>query len=296
MPESEKGAHHVIGDILLDTLTDGIKLLPFLLITYLIMEHIEHKTSRKTRQIMKSAGKWGPVLGGALGAFPQCGFSAAASNLYAGRVITLGTLAAVFLSTSDEMLPILISEKVGADTIFRILAVKIFIGVLSGIFIDLFYRKQKGEDTEELRIEHMCEHQHCNCEKESILKSAFNHTIQIFFFIMIISLALNLLIYFVGEERLAMLISGTSVLGPVIAGVVGLIPNCASSVVLTQLYLEGLLGAGSMLAGLLAGSGVGLLVLYRVNDNLKENFKITAMLYVTGVLTGILIEMWGISF
>ena len=286
----------MIRDILLDTLTDGIKLLPFLFITYLIMENIEHKTSQKTRQIMKSSGKWGPALGGALGVFPQCGFSAAASNLYAGRVITMGTLAAVFLSTSDEMLPILISEKVNAGTIFRILAVKVLVGISAGFLIDMFHRKQKGTDTEELRIEHICEHQHCNCEKESVFQSALHHTVQIFLFILAISLILNLLIYFAGEERLAMLVSGNPILGTMAAGLVGLIPNCASSVVLTQLYLEGLLGAGAMLAGLLAGSGIGLLVLYRVNDDMKENIRITVMLYAIGVLAGIFIEMCGMTF
>ena len=245
---------------------------------------------------MKSSGKWGPALGGALGVFPQCGFSAAASNLYAGRVITMGTLAAVFLSTSDEMLPILISEKVSAGTIFRILAVKVFVGILAGFLIDLLHRRQKGTDTEELRIEHICEHQHCNCEKESVFQSALRHTVQIFLFILVISLALNLLIHFAGEERLAMLVSGNPVLGTMAAGLVGLIPNCASSVVLTQLYLEGLLGAGAMLAGLLAGSGIGLLVLYRVNDDMKENIRITVMLYATGVLAGIFIEMSGMTF
>lgn len=286
----------MIFDILLDTLLDAVKLLPFLFITYLIMESIEHRTSQKTRRIMKNSGKWGPVLGGALGMFPQCGFSAAASNLYAGRVITLGTLAAVFLSTSDEMLPILISEKTGPGTIIRILAVKVFIGIAAGLLIDLFHRRQKKAVDDELRINHICEHEHCNCGEESIFKSAIKHTVQIFLFIVAVSFVLNLLIQFVGEERLAALVSGNSVLGPVIAGLVGLIPNCASSVVLTQLYLEGLLGAGAMLAGLLAGAGVGLLVLYRVNDNVKENIRITVMLYMTGVLSGILIEMSGIVF
>lgn len=286
----------MIFDILLDTLLDAVKLLPFLFITYLIMESIEHRTSQKTRRIMKNSGKCGPVLGGALAMFPQCGFSAAASNLYAGRVITLGTLAAVFLSTSDEMLPILISEKTGPGTIIRILAVKVFIGIAAGLLIDLLHRRQKKAVDDELRINHICEHEHCNCGEESIFKSAIKHTVQIFLFIVAVSFVLNLLIQFVGEERLAALVSGNSVLGPVIAGLVGLIPNCASSVVLTQLYLEGLLGAGAMLAGLLAGAGVGLLVLYRVNDNVKENIRITVMLYMTGVLSGILIEMSGIFF
>ncbi|MCM1135123.1 MAG: arsenic efflux protein [Clostridium sp.] len=286
----------MILDILWDTILDGIKLLPFLFITYLIMEHIEHKASQGTQRVMKNSGKWGPVLGGTLGIVPQCGFSAAAANLYAGRVITMGTLAAVFLSTSDEMLPILVSEQVSFWTIFKILLSKAAIGIFVGFLVDLIHRKQKGTDKEELRIEYVCEHQHCNCGEESILKSAFNHTFQVFAFILIISFLFNLGIQFAGEERLAVLVSGNYILGPVIAGLVGLIPNCASSVILTQLYLKGLLGAGAMLAGLLAGSGTGLLVLYRVNDNGKENLKITALLYGVGVLAGIAAEMMGIVF
>ncbi|MDE7286288.1 MAG: arsenic efflux protein [Lachnospiraceae bacterium] len=283
-------------DIIIDTLSDGIKLLPFLFVTYLIMEYIEHKTSRKARQVMKRSGKWGPVIGGILGIVPQCGFSTAASNLYAGRIITLGTLSAVFLSTSDEMLPILISQKAPANTIFRILLVKAAAGVLAGLVIDFMIQVKKGMEQEELRIEHMCDHQHCHCGEGKIVKSAVSHTLQIFVFIILISFLLNLLIGYVGEDMLAAFISEKSVLGPVVAGLIGLIPNCASSVVLTQLYLEGVLGAGSMIAGLLAGSGVGLLVLYRVNDNLKENIRITLMLYGIGVVMGILIEMTGFVF
>lgn len=283
-------------DIIIDTLSDGIKLLPFLFITYLVMESIEHKTSQKTRQIMKKSGKWGPVMGGILGIVPQCGFSTAASNLYAGRIITLGTLTAVFLSTSDEMLPILISQKAPSHTILRILLVKAAVGILAGAVIDLLMQAKKGAQQEELRIEHMCDHQHCHCGEGKIIKSAVSHTLQIFSFIVLISFLLNLLIGYVGEDILAAFISEKSVLGPMVAGLIGLIPNCASSVVLTQLYLEGVLSAGSMTAGLLAGSGVGLLVLYRVNDDLKENIKITLMLYSIGVVSGILIEMTGLVF
>lgn len=283
-------------DIIIDTLSDGIKLLPFLFITYLVMEYIEHKTSRKTQQVMKKSGKWGPVIGGILGIVPQCGFSTAASNLYAGRIITLGTLTAVFLSTSDEMLPILISQKASSHTILRILLMKAAVGILAGVVIDLLIRAKKGIEQEELRIEHMCDHQHCHCGEGKIIKSAVSHTLQIFAFIVLISFLLNLLIGYVGEDMLASFISERAILGPVVAGLIGLIPNCASSVVLTQLYLEGVLSAGSMIAGLLAGSGVGLLVLYRVNDNLKENIKITLMLYGIGVLSGILIEMTGLVF
>lgn len=278
------------------TLIDNIKLLPFLFITYLVMECIEHKTSDKTEEMIRKSGRFGPVIGGVLGVVPQCGFSAAASNLYAGRIITLGTLFAIFLSTSDEMLPILISEQVSTGTIVKILAVKALIGVLAGFVIDLFIRKGQGKDEEELRIEHMCDHENCHCGEGKIFRSAVSHTLQIFLFILIISFLLNLGIEYVGEDTLAGLISSSKFFGPVLAGLVGLIPNCAASVVITQLYLSGVLGAGAMMAGLLVGSGVGLLVLFRVNDDLKENLKITGMLYVIGVLAGIAIELLGIVF
>ncbi|MDE6203023.1 MAG: arsenic efflux protein [Lachnospiraceae bacterium] len=286
----------MIQDAALDTLKDGIRLLPFLFITYLVMEYIEHKTSDRTRQIMKKSGKLGSVFGGLLGIVPQCGFSAAASNLYAGRIITLGTLLAVFLSTSDEMLPILISEQAPVHTIVKILAVKAVIGILAGILTDFFIHRKKKDIKEEMRIEHMCDHQHCHCAENKILKSALNHTLQIFIFIVVITFLLNLLIGCIGEERLASVILGKSVFGPAIAGLVGLIPNCASSVVLTQLYLKGLLGGGSLIAGLLAGSGVGLLILYKVNDDVRENVRITFLLYGIGVLSGILLETAGFIF
>ena len=278
------------------TLIDNIKLLPFLFITYLAMEYIEHKTSDKTEEMIKKSGRFGPVIGGILGVVPQCGFSAAASNLYAGRIITLGTLFAIFLSTSDEMLPILISEQVPTGTIVKILATKALIGILAGFVVDLFIRKGHREKEEELRIEHMCDHEHCHCEEGQIFRSALSHTVQIFLFILLISFGLNLVIEMTGEEALAGVLSSSKFFGPLLAGLVGLIPNCAASVVITQLYLSGVLGAGAMMAGLLVGSGVGLLVLFRVNDDLKENLKITGMLYVIGVMVGIILELVGIVF
>ncbi len=286
----------MIIDAALDTLLDGIKLLPFLFLTYLVMEYIEHKTGSRLEQIMRRSGRWGSVLGSILGVIPQCGFSTAASNLYAGRIITLGTLFAVFLSTSDEMLPILISEQVSPAVIIKILAVKVVIGMIAGLLIDFIIRKRKGDSTEALRIEHMCDHQHCHCGEGKIFRSALSHTLQVFFFIVLISFLLNLVIGFVGEDNLASFILARPLLGPFLAGLVGLIPNCASSVILTQLYLEGVLGAGAMIAGLLAGSGVGLLVLFKVNDDIKENLKITLMLYAVGVISGILIESSGFIF
>lgn len=277
-----------------DALLDGIKLLPFLLVTYLLMEYMEHKTSQKTGRILQKSGKWGPVLGGILGVVPQCGFSAAASNLYAGRIITLGTLLAVFLSTSDEMLPILISEQVNPVTILRILAWKAAIGIVIGILIDLWMQKIRGNKIDDLRIEQICDHHHCHCGEGKIVRSALKHTFQIFVFILLVSFLLNLLIAWIGDETLASVLSSRPVLGPVLSGLVGLIPNCASSVVLTQLYLEGMLGAGAMIAGLLSGTGVGLLVLFKVNENMWENMRILLFLYVTGVAAGILMEFAGV--
>ena len=278
------------------TLIDNIKLLPFLFITYLVMEYIEHKTGEKAEAVIKKAGRFGPIPGGLLGMIPQCGFSAAASNLYAGRIITLGTLFAIFLSTSDEMLPILISEQAPVSMILKILLSKAVIGMVSGFLLDLIVRREHAGEKEELRIEHMCDHEHCHCEEGNIFKSAISHTLQIFLFILVISFAINLIIEFMGEEVLASFLSGKPVIGPVLAGIVGLIPNCAASVVITQLYLEGVLGAGAMMAGLLTGSGVGLLVLFRANDNLKENLKITLILYGIGVVAGIILEFMGVVF
>lgn len=278
-------------DIILDTVIDSIKLLPFLFLTYLIMEYLEHKAGDKMLAAIQKAGKAGPVIGSLLGVFPQCGFSAAAANLYAGRIITMGTLIAIFLSTSDEMLPILISENAELSMIGQILLIKIFIGIVSGILIDLTIGKKKKN----MQIEHLCEQHHCHCEN-GILKSAIHHTLEIFVYVFIISFLLNTVIGFVGEDVLGNLILNRPVIGELIAGIVGLIPNCASSVVITQLYLNGVLSAGALISGLLVGSGVGILVLLRVNDDLKENLRMIGLLYVIGVMGGILIHLLGVTF
>lgn len=275
-------------DLFLDALLDTLKLIPFLFLTYVAMEYMEHRTGKKTQTLIKRAGRFGPVIGGVLGVVPQCGFSAAASNLYAGRVISLGTLMAIYLSTSDEMLPILIWEHAPAGTILKILLAKALIGILAGLLIDLVLR-HKGRE-EHQHIHDICEQEHCHCE-ESILKSAVSHTLQIALFILAIGLALNLLLHFVGEELLANLILNHPVAGPLLAGLVGLVPNCAGSVVITQLYWEKVIGVGAMLAGLLTGSGVGLLILFRVNHHKKENLQILGLLYAVGTLTGILTEL-----
>lgn len=282
-------------EIIEDTLIDSVKLLPFLFLTYLLMEYIEHKTKEKTKETIKKSGKFGPLIGGILGIVPQCGFSVSATNLYAARVITLGTLIAVYLSTSDEMLPIFMSEAVPISTILKILGIKLLIGVFAGFIIDLVIRFVKKEKQEDEKIVDLCEKEHCHCEK-GIVKSALKHTINIFIFIVIITFIINLVIYFIGEDTIAGFLRNQPILGPVIAGIIGLIPNCASSVILTQMYLENVISAATMISGLLVGAGVGLAVLFKTNKGIKQNLKITALLYVIGVLSGIVIGLTGIKF
>lgn len=281
-------------EIIEETLIDGIKLLPFLLITYIIMEYIEHKTSNKTKDIIKKSGKFGPFIGSLLGAVPQCGFSVVATNFYAARVITLGTLISVYLSTSDEMIPIFISEGASIITLLKILGIKILIGMIAGFVIDFVLRLRK-KDSEEERIIDLCEKEHCHCEK-GILKSALKHTINIFVFILIITFVINIIIHLVGEETIGNFVQSNVILGPVLGGIIGLIPNCASSVILTQLYLQNVIPISTMISGLLVGAGVGLIVLFKMNKGIRQNLKITALLYAIGVLSGVIIQILGIQF
>ena len=282
-------------EIIMDSVIDSIKLLPFLFLTYLFMEWLEHKTGSAARNRVRTAGKLGPVWGGLLGVIPQCGFSAAASSLFTGRVITVGTLIAVYLSTSDEMFPIMISNAVPAVTIIKILACKAVIGMLSGLVVEYVYTHILKKQEKDMDIHEICEEERCNCE-HGLISSALSHTLHVFAYIFLISLALNIIIGLVGEETLAGLFTGTPVVGELIAALVGLIPNCASSVVITQLYLDHIIGAGAMMAGLLVNAGVGLLILFRLNHDRTQNLKIIGTLYGLGVFWGIMIELTGIVF
>ena len=286
-------------EVIEDTLIDAIKLLPFLFITYLIMEYIEHKMGEKSKKAIKKSGKFGPVIGGILGAFPQCGFSVSATNLYAGRVITLGTLIAVYLSTSDEMLPIFISEAVSPIIILKILGIKLVIGIIAGILIDLIIslisKKNVKEEKEENEIGHICEEEHCHCNENGVIKSALKHTLNIFLFIILITFIINIIVHFVGEETISSWILNKPIIGPIITSLIGLIPNCAASVIITNMYLEEVISLGSMIAGLLTGAGVGLAVLFKTNNKLKENIGILALLYTIGAISGIIIELLGIA-
>lgn len=282
-------------EIIIDSVIDSIKLLPFLFLTYLFMEWLEHKTGSAARSTIRTAGKLGPVWGGLLGVIPQCGFSAAASSLFTGRVITVGTLIAVYLSTSDEMFPIMISNAVPAATIIKILACKAAIGIISGLVVEYVYTHVLKKQEKEMDIHEICEEERCNCE-HGLLSSALTHTLHVFVYIFLISLALNIIIGLVGEETLAGLFTGAPIVGELIAALVGLIPNCASSVVITQLYLEHIIGTGAMMAGLLVNAGVGILILFRLNHDRKQNFRIIGLLYGLGVFWGIIIELTGIVF
>ena len=281
----------MVLDVIKDSFIDSIRLLPFLFVTYVIMEFLEHKAGDKMQAVIRGAGKGGPVIGGILGVFPQCGFSTAASNLYAGKIITTGTLIAVFLSTSDEMLPIMISENAGARMIISILILKAAIAIVAGFVADCIFRKNKKE----MQIGHLCEQHHCHCEN-GIWKSAIRHTLEIFLYILLITLVLNFLIALIGEDVLGGMILSRPFVGTLVAGLAGFIPNCAASVIITQLYLRGVLGAGALAAGLLTGTGVGYLVLLKVNDNRRENISIAGYLYAVGVLVGIVIELLGVTF
>lgn len=274
-------------DIFMDAVLDVLKLLPFLFLTYWAMEYLEHKASEKINRLVQRSGKLGPVVGGVLGVVPQCGFSAAASNLYAGRIISLGTLIAIYLSTSDEMLPILISERAPLGLIARLIGVKALVGVVMGFVIDLVYKRKEEHE----HIHELCEHDHCECEK-GIFRSALKHTLQIAGFLLLIGLLLGGLLVFVGEDVLAGFIMNRPFLGPILSALVGLIPNCASSVIITKLYLEQALGLGAMLAGLLTNAGVGVLVLFRVNAHKKENYAIVGLLYGIGVAVGVVISLF----
>lgn len=357
---------HLLQHVIEHTLEHSISIVPFLFLTYLAMEYIEHKAEDKVQHIIRKAGNFGPVIGAVLGAVPQCGFSTAASNFYAGRVITLGTLMAIYLSTSDEMLPILLSNQVGVAVILKLLGIKVIIGMLAGLLIDAVMRGRHKEHPANVHGEHehrensyghdehdhrtlahahehshghehnhghshghehnhehdhghehnhehnhehdhghehghnhhhnntpiheLCEQEHCHCER-GVVVSAVIHTVKIFLYILVITFVLNLIIELVGEDTLSGLLLNRPVVGPMIAGVVGLIPNCASSVVITQLFLSGTLGLGSMMAGLLVNAGVGVLVLFRVNRHRKENLTIVALLYMIGVVAGILLDL-----
>lgn len=280
-------------DIIMDTVIDGVKLIPFLWVAFLLIELVEHKLSKKNKKIIAESGKYGPVIGGILGAFPQCGFSVMATNLYVTRIITLGTLIAVYLSTSDEMIPILLSQNVAFSEILKIVLLKVVIGIFCGFVIDWVIRKQekkKHKITEKEQYE-ICEHDHCHCES-GILFSSIKHTANTLVYILLTSFLVNLAFTYLGEDALSQLFLKDSVLGSFITSLIGLIPNCGASIMITELYLSGAISFGSLIGGLLTGSGVGILVLFRANRNIKENLAILAIVYGIGAFFGLILNIF----
>ena len=274
-------------EILLDTILDSLKLIPFLFVAFLIIELIEHKLTDKNRNILAKSKKIGPILGSLLGAVPQCGFSVMATNLYVTRIITLGTLISIYLSTSDEMLIVMLSENIDISIIIKIILIKIIFGIIYGLIIDKIAINKKTKEEENYEI---CNDEHCDC-KHGIVLSSIKHTIHITLFIFIITLILNTIFNYVGEDYLSKIFLTNTIFGTFITSLIGLIPNCASSVILTELYINNSISIGALIGGLLTSSGTSLLVLFKNNKNIKENLKIVLLLYSLGVISGIIIEL-----
>lgn len=285
------GFLHTAADVLLDALIDTVKLIPFLYPAFYLMEYFEHKAGEKLTAFLKKAGSStaAGVLGGAaLGCIPQCGFSAAASNLYAAEMITAGTLFSVFISTSDEALPVMLSHPESAGQIWRLLAAKIIIAVIAGFAVDAVLKIMKNRRRERPFDDFCAE---CGCGTHGIWYSALRHTVSTVLYILALNILLGGIIAAVGEDALMNFLSGLGTFQPITAAVVGMIPNCAASVIITELYIRGAITFGSAVAGLVTGAGVGLAVLYRSNKSIRENLGITAALYLIGALSGVLIDL-----
>lgn len=275
-------------DYVIDALIDTVKLVPYLFLTFLILEYIEHKISKKAQRTLIKYRSIGPAIGGIFGGFPQCGFSAMAANLYAARIITMGTLIAVFLSTSDEMLPIMLSENAPFYLIATVIGFKILVGVVVGFIIDIIFRqKAKNHNT----IAGLCGDAHCGCDKNGVFISSLKHTLKTLAFVLAANLIINIVIYFIGTENLSLFLNDNNPLVYFVSSLIGLIPNCAGSIILTEAYLTGLITTGTALAGLLTGSGIGILLLFRLNKSQKENFIVLLVIYFVGVLVGVLVDL-----
>ncbi len=309
----------LLVDVLADSVIDTLKLIPFLLVTYLAMEALEHFASNKVKDAVEHAGTAGPVVGALLGALPQCGFSAMAATLFSGRVVTAGTLVAVILSTSDEMIPVFVAHQQSAGRMLSIIAIKVVLGIVAGLLLDLVLRLLHRAGDGHTHIHELCEREHCHCEEADeldeehhdrdhhdhhehghhhghghshhgawgIVRSACVHTAQVTAFIFLISLLFGLIIEGLGVDSIRSTLAYHPVRATFIAALVGLIPNCGASVAIAELFLDGTLATGPMLAGLLSSGGVGLLVLWRTNADARQNVYVTLLVYVVAVLAGL---------
>lgn len=312
-------------DVLIDSVKDTAQLIPFLFVTYLAMEALEHVEGGRMQEMIVHAGAAGPVVGSALGAVPQCGFSTMAATLFSGRVITLGTLIAVILSTSDEMIPVFIAHQAPLGRMLAIIGAKALVGLAVGVLTDLIASALGRGGDGRLHIRELCERAHCRCGDgfgldgdgggedgghghaghahehrgqgfSGIVRSALYHTVQITLFIFCVSLVFGLVIEAVGQGSLAAHLGAHPAGAVFLAGLIGLIPNCGASVAIADLFMEGVLASGPMMSGLLASGGVGLLVLFRTNVDLGQNLAITAIVYAVAVLAGLVVASFGIIF
>ena len=274
-------------DVIVDTLLDALKLLPFLFVAFIIIEFVEHKMNNKGKNILAKSNKGGPVIGGILGAIPQCGFSALATNLYVTRIISLGTLISVYLSTSDEMIIVMLGENV--PELLKIVGIKVLIGIIFGYLIDLFLRKKEEKNKDY----HVCDDDHCDC-KHSIIKSSIIHTLKTIIYIIITTFIINILFELVGEDKLSELFMKKTIFAPFIAALIGLIPNCGASIALTEFYLNGIISLGTAIGGLCTGAGIGLIILFKQNKNIKENLMILCILYLISSIVGIILNLIGV--
>lgn len=279
-------------DIILHTIEhaveDCLKMLPFLFAAFLLIEALEHYSGEMTAKVMEKVGKAGPIAGAIAGCVPQCGFSVMAANLYAGGLISVGTLLAVFLATSDEAILIILGHPGKMGQVVELLAAKVIIAVIAGYVVDVFLKNRLSVKKEEGNL---CDHCGCHEEKAGIWKPAWRHTIRLFAYLLVFTFVLNLCIEVFGMENLSEFLLGNTPFQPVIAALIGLVPNCAASVILTQLYLSGAISFASVISGLCTGAGAGLLVLFKINRNRKENIRITVVLYVIAILAGMAVQV-----
>ncbi len=282
---------HGVIDVLLCSLTDTLKMLPFLFLAFLMIEYLEHKAQEKIKHIFKSAGITGPLIGTVLGCIPQCGFSVMSANLYSSGIIALGTLIAVFLATSDEAIILLAAAPNGAFEVLRLLIAKIVIALVFGYIIYAVEKKCSHKHEHHHHSHDLCEHDRCGCEESgSVLKPALIHTVKVFFFLFLFTFIIDFSSSLLGMDKISSVLLSNSAFQPLLSALIGFIPNCASSVLLTQLYISGTLSFGSLIAGLCTNAGAGMLILFRNKKKIKDNIKILGILYICSVIPGIILH------
>ena len=275
-----------MAESILEAVVDAVKTLPFLFVAYLLIEYIEHHMQNVSVQKLLRKRKASVCIASVLGAVPQCGFSVTASNLYATHLISVGTLLAVFLATSDEAVPILMAEPKLWTVMAGILVLKVLIGLVAGLLVDMFWKGNHHDPD----FYDVCGHCHCE-EEKGIVKPALLHTVKMFGFLLVINLILVIMMDISSDAVIRTLFLHGSVFQPFVAALVGLIPNCGPSVALTQLYVQQQISFGSLVAGLCSGAGLGTAVLFKVNQDKKENIMIVLLLYGIAVVTGLVLNL-----